>query len=391
MLIYALAVLVGAFLLFQVEPVIGKIVLPWYGGSAAVWTACFGVLQVALLAGYLYAHALIRYLKPRAQAALHVGLLALSALTLACTERQSEALQCGRSDVEHSATAGAHHRAALLPAGHHRPAGAGMVRAPLRRVDTLLAICALQRRFHVGAAELSVPDRAGIHYPGTGAHVVVGIRGVRGGVRRGGAGLAGARDRAPEEPEYRNPAGASMRCGWRCRRAHRRCCWRSPTICRRMWPRCRCSGYCRSASNLLSFHPVLRRRRWYRRNPYLQLLAVAAGIDGVCGGRGQPPSCRWWFCFCSGCSPARWCATASWPWLKPPPRLLTHFYLMIAAGGALAVWRSAWSRRTCSTVIYEMPLALVGCAGLILAVLKTDPALDWFRRWTQPAPIATGR
>jgi len=69
MLIYALAVLVGAFLLFQVEPVIGKIVLPWYGGSAAVWTACLVFFQVALLAGYLYAHALIRYLKPRAQAA----------------------------------------------------------------------------------------------------------------------------------------------------------------------------------------------------------------------------------------------------------------------------------------------------------------------------------
>jgi len=47
---------------------------------------CLVFFQVALLAGYLYAHALIRYVKPRAQAALHVGLLALSALTLACTQ-----------------------------------------------------------------------------------------------------------------------------------------------------------------------------------------------------------------------------------------------------------------------------------------------------------------
>ena len=81
--IYALTILVSAFLLFQVEPVIAKIILPWFGGSAAVWTACLVFFQVALLAGYLYAHALVRYLKPRAQTAVHLGLLAVSALTLA--------------------------------------------------------------------------------------------------------------------------------------------------------------------------------------------------------------------------------------------------------------------------------------------------------------------
>jgi SAM-dependent methyltransferase len=62
---------------------------------------------------------------------------------------------------------------------------------------------------------------------------------------------------------------------------------------------------------------------------------------------------------------------------------------MIAAGGALGGLAVGLVAPHVFNGYYEMPLALVGCAGLILAVLKTDPALDWFRRWTQPAPIAT--
>jgi hypothetical protein len=82
MLLYALTILVSAFLLFQVQPVIAKIILPWFGGSAAVWTTCLLFFQMVLLLGYLYAHAVVRYLKPRAQMLLHAGLLVVSALAL---------------------------------------------------------------------------------------------------------------------------------------------------------------------------------------------------------------------------------------------------------------------------------------------------------------------
>src|SRR3974390_1469753 len=57
MLLYGLTVLVSAFLLFQVQPVIAKIILPWFGGSAAVWTTCLLFFQMVLLLGYPYAHA----------------------------------------------------------------------------------------------------------------------------------------------------------------------------------------------------------------------------------------------------------------------------------------------------------------------------------------------
>src|SRR5438309_5151066 len=82
MLLYALTIVVSAFLLFQVQPVIAKIILPWFGGSAAVWTTCILFFQMVLLLGYLYAHAVVRYLKPRAQMIVHASMLAVSAFAL---------------------------------------------------------------------------------------------------------------------------------------------------------------------------------------------------------------------------------------------------------------------------------------------------------------------
>src|SRR5450631_47622 len=82
MILYALTIVVSAFLLFQVQPVIAKIILPWFGGSAAVWTTCLLFFQLVLLLGYLYSHAVIRYLMPRAQRLVHASLLVVSALLL---------------------------------------------------------------------------------------------------------------------------------------------------------------------------------------------------------------------------------------------------------------------------------------------------------------------
>jgi tetratricopeptide (TPR) repeat protein len=79
---YAFAVFSGAFLLFQVQPLLGKYILPWFGGAPAVWTTCLLVFQVLLLAGYAYAYLSTRWLKPRAQVLLHLALLAVALLTL---------------------------------------------------------------------------------------------------------------------------------------------------------------------------------------------------------------------------------------------------------------------------------------------------------------------
>ncbi|MCA9169618.1 MAG: fused MFS/spermidine synthase [Planctomycetales bacterium] len=70
---------VASFLLFQIQPLIGRLMLPSFGGAAGVWTVCLLFFQTMLFAGYVYAHALTKYLAPRAQATLH-SMLALGAL-----------------------------------------------------------------------------------------------------------------------------------------------------------------------------------------------------------------------------------------------------------------------------------------------------------------------
>lgn len=79
------SIFLAAFLLFQVQPVIGKYVLPWFGGSPGVWTTCMLFFQVMLFAGYSYAHALNRWLSTRQQIVLHCAMLMLAVLTLPIT------------------------------------------------------------------------------------------------------------------------------------------------------------------------------------------------------------------------------------------------------------------------------------------------------------------
>src|SRR2546423_7301176 len=66
---------VSATLLFLVEPMIGKMILPLLGGTPAVWNTCMVFFQAVLLAGYAYAHAVTSRLAPRQQVLLHLPLL----------------------------------------------------------------------------------------------------------------------------------------------------------------------------------------------------------------------------------------------------------------------------------------------------------------------------
>ncbi|MEK6235338.1 MAG: hypothetical protein N2C14_11575, partial [Planctomycetales bacterium] len=79
---YALTIFLSAFLLFQVQPMIGKFILPWFGGTPAVWTSCMLFFQVVLLAGYAYAHGLSLHFPRRTQALVHLGLLTASVVML---------------------------------------------------------------------------------------------------------------------------------------------------------------------------------------------------------------------------------------------------------------------------------------------------------------------
>ncbi|MEH2469331.1 hypothetical protein V1281_001419 [Nitrobacteraceae bacterium AZCC 2161] len=80
--LYPAALFLSALLLFAIQPMFAKMVLPRIGGAAAVWSVAMVFFQAALLLGYAYAHLLSRILSPGPSALVHLGLLAVAATTL---------------------------------------------------------------------------------------------------------------------------------------------------------------------------------------------------------------------------------------------------------------------------------------------------------------------
>ncbi len=144
MALYALAIFLSAFLLFQLQPIVGRHLLPWFGGTPAVWTTCLLFFQALLFAGYLYADRLAR-LSPRAQRRIHTALLLLALLQIALF-----ALSFGTP---------------LAPPRRFEPVGSG---APSLRILALLAVSVGLPYFLLAAtgpllqswaARLPAPDR----------------------------------------------------------------------------------------------------------------------------------------------------------------------------------------------------------------------------------------
>ena len=81
-LLLPITIFLGALLLFGVEPMIAKMILPWFGGSAEVWIVCLLFFQAALLGGYLYAHLLNTRIPAQWQVRVHLALLAVSLVFL---------------------------------------------------------------------------------------------------------------------------------------------------------------------------------------------------------------------------------------------------------------------------------------------------------------------
>ena len=86
---FAVTIFMGAFLLFFVQPLIGKYILPWFGGAPNVWTTCLLFFQSLLLVGYAYAHLVNRFLPLRKQVIVHGVLLLLATITLPITPSES--------------------------------------------------------------------------------------------------------------------------------------------------------------------------------------------------------------------------------------------------------------------------------------------------------------
>ncbi|HUP05202.1 MAG TPA: hypothetical protein VMU19_14495, partial [Bryobacteraceae bacterium] len=379
MFLYAITILVSAFLLFQVQPVIAKIILPWFGGTAAVWTTCLLFFQLVLLLGYLYSHALVRYLKPRAQMLAHAALLLVSMLALPIYPHASWKPSDPSDPLFRilgllSVTVGLPYfllstTGPLMQAWYARRYKGAM---PYR----LYALSNAGSMF----ALLSYPV---LFEPVFGTHQQAGmwsIGYVAFALLCGFVAFQSGNQAVIEE----TAAGEEGE----------RPTWRIYAL----WlllPAC-ASALLLSITNhlsqniaaipflwvlplsvyLLSFILCFEGGGWYRRNPYLQLLAVAlgcmaysmfsSGSENLPIKVGVPLFLMGLFTCCMVCH-------GELVRLKPHPRYLTHFYLMISAGGALGGLLVGLAAPYLLNALYELPIFMVVCATLAIVVLRTYP------------------
>src|ERR1700740_1916762 len=80
LIIFTVSMFMSAALLFVVEPMIGKMLMPLLGGTPAVWNTCLAFFQIILLAGFLYAHTVLRFLGRRRQIVIHLTLVSMPLL-----------------------------------------------------------------------------------------------------------------------------------------------------------------------------------------------------------------------------------------------------------------------------------------------------------------------
>src|SRR5437773_12381007 len=82
--VFGLATFTSAFLLFQVQLILAKFLLPWFGGTSAVWTSCLLFFQLFLLVGYSYSHKISTSFSLNQQGCLHLAFLAISVVWIFC-------------------------------------------------------------------------------------------------------------------------------------------------------------------------------------------------------------------------------------------------------------------------------------------------------------------
>jgi SAM-dependent methyltransferase len=371
---YAGTIFLSAFLLFEVQPLIAKMILPWFGGSASVWTVCLLFFQVTLLAGYTYAHLLTR-LQSRTQAAIHVALVAVSLAALP-----------------------------MIPNSAWKPTGAG---DPAGRILLLLALT-------VGLPYFVLSSTSPLLQAWwSRGHDVSPYRFYA--LSNVGSMLALLSYPVAVEPTIRTPTQAitwsiayavvAVLCAWIAvssrtsmpimfddvpavaPRATLRILWMSLAAI--------ASAFLLAITNhisqnvaavpflwiiplslyLLSFILCFDSPRWYRRSIFLRLLAVTlGGLAYVLSDKFEqtpllilvPMFCGFLFVCCMFCH-------GELARLKPHPRYLTGFYLMVSLGGALGAVFVALIAPRVFYSLTELPIAVGACAVIAVIVVARDP------------------
>ena len=381
MLVYAVTIFLSAFLLFQVQPLIAKFILPWFGGSAAVWSAALLFFQLVLLAGYFYAYVVIRFLKPKQQFWVHASLLAVSLATLPIIPSPVFKATGGGDPTARillllAATVGLPYTllsatSPLLQAWYVR-ARQGAVPYRLFALSNFGSMLALLSYPTLVEPRMALHNQAVTWSWGFAAFAAVCVAAAW--RSKDGVDLAradGADAAAPQLAE--------------------KFLWIGLAACASILLLAVTSHLTQNVAPipllwvvplslyLLSFILCFESDRLYPRWLFLPLLAVALGVftwgitlyeNNVPIKRLIPALCGALFVCCMVCH-------GELSRRRPHPRYLTQFYLMVSVGGALGGLFVAFLSPRLFRDYLELPVAMVGCAALVTWVLW--PRALWMR------------
>jgi SAM-dependent methyltransferase len=390
-LLLAAAALLGAWLLFQVQPMVAKRLLPWYGGGTAIWTTTLLFFQTALLGGYLYAHLLVSRVAPRRQAAVHTMLLLAATIALALAPvLPSEAWQptsFERPGLQILATLAACvglpyvMLAATAPLVQSWYAQANPGRTPYR----LYALSNFGSLAALVSYPLLVEPQLGVARQGVAWSVLFGVFAVicaasgwnATRAASSSAGLAEA-EAGPIAVSAASGAASPLRSG-------ERFFWFALPMCASAALLTITAHLCQDVVSipllwiaplvtyLLTFIVAFERDRWYQRWFWLFLLAASSFV-AVGAWRGLestsfalPLAANLVLLLAIGMV-----CHGELARMRPAPQRLTAFYLAIAAGGALGGAAIAIVAPLAFNDTYELPLSILAAWVLAVAVLVTD-------------------
>lgn len=392
MLPFALTIFTGAFLLFLVQPLIGKYILPWFGGTPGVWTTCMLFFQLVLLGGYAYAHFLSRWLKPRGQAVVHLALLLVSLAVLPIIPAEAWKPKPGDPPITHillllGATIGLPYfvvstTGPLMQSwfSHLNPGKSPYRLYALSNIGSLLALLAypflIEPRLPRKLQALSWGWGL-IAYAAFTAWCVwlVWKRGVAEEIPASGV---AAEEEPAEAPSLRQkflwlalPACASALL-----LATTNKLTQDVAVIPFLW-------ILPLSLYLLTFILCFDAQRWYWRPIFLPamlgcfgwLIYVLTNINDVGIGWQVPAFCMTMFVACMACHGELYA-------LKPHPRWLTSFYLMISVGGAVGGFLVAVVAPHVFHTYAELAWSCAACAVLVWLVCLPNfrvPDFQWWR------------
>ena len=387
---YGVAIFLGAFLLFGIEPLIAKRILPWFGGAASVWIICLLFFQLVLLLGYAYAHWISVKFRPKTQCRLHVALLAASLFLLPVYPRDSWQPSPSQSPTLHillllAATIGLPYflLSATSPLfqvwyGHHHRASPYRFYA-LSNVGSMLAL-------------LAYPVLVEPHL--TTHHQAIAWSVIYAGFALICAAIAFAPREGVQEAENKS---ITPRPAWALQAL-----WVALAACG--------SALLLSITNhitqniasvpllwiiplslyLLSFILCFASHSFYPRSVFLRLIGIALGgmTYALSVSFAQLPIEVGIPLFCGGLFIACMFCHGELARLKPDQQHLTSFYLMIAAGGALGALFVAVIAPHIFRGFYELHVAIGLCAILIVIVYSIEPDSPFSVRRLRPGGFA---